>query len=160
MSEARYQLRRELHIPLPRSEVFAFFSEAANLERITPRFLRFKILTPQPVTMEAGALIDYELRLFMIPFRWRTGITEFVPGERFVDVQLKGPYKVWCHRHEFRDAPDGGTLMTDVVDYDLPLGLLGRLVHFVSVRRAVRKIFSFRNEAIVDILLNERKGDG
>ncbi|MBD3299322.1 MAG: CDP-paratose 2-epimerase [candidate division Zixibacteria bacterium] len=155
MTPTRYQLRRELHIPLPRDEVFAFFSDAANLERITPNFLRFKILTPLPLEMKPGAIIDYELRLFMIPFRWRTEITEYVPNEHFADVQVKGPYKVWDHRHEFRDAPDGGTIMTDTVNYDLLFGPLGRLAHALMVKRSVRKIFDHRNATILDILLHK-----
>ncbi len=157
MTPTRYQLRRELHIPLPRDEVFAFFSDAANLERITPDFLRFKILTPSPIEMKPGTLIDYELRLFMIPFRWRTRITEYAPNEHFADIQVKGPYTVWDHRHEFRDALDGGTIMIDTVDYDLPFGPLGSIAHALMVKRSVRKIFDHRNATILDILLD--KGD-
>lgn len=154
MGYPRYQLRRELFIPLPRAQVFAFFADAANLESITPEFLRFRILTPGPITMRAGTVIDYQLRLLLIPFHWRTVIEVYEPNERFVDGQAKGPYKSWRHVHEFVDA-EGGTLMRDVVDYDLPLGPLGSLTHALFVRRAVRRIFDFRNDRILQLLVGQ-----
>jgi ligand-binding SRPBCC domain-containing protein len=154
MATTRYQLKRDLFIPRPKDEVFAFFSDAGNLERITPDFLRFKILTPRPIEMKSGAVIDYQLRLFGLPFRWRTEITEFVPGSHFVDVQVKGPYKVWHHRHQFTTVA-GGTQMTDIVDYDLPFGPLGALAHALMVRRSVNQIFDHRNRTILEILLSE-----
>jgi len=152
MSASRYQLRRELHIPLPRHQVFAFFADAANLEAITPDFLRFHILTRGPITMQAGTVIDYQLRLLMIPFHWKTVIEVFEPNARFIDIQAKGPYRCWRHLHEFIDA-ESGTLMRDTVDYDLPFGPLGTLIHALFVRRAVRRIFDFRNERILQLLL-------
>src|SRR5579875_3215737 len=99
-----WQLERTLFIPRPRAEVFPFFAEAANLEQITPPFLRFRILTPAPVAMHAGTLIDYQLHLYGIPFRWKTRIEAFEPPEYFIDVQLSGPYKLWHHRHDFEEA--------------------------------------------------------
>ena len=143
-----YRLERVTFIPRRRDEVFSFFSEAHNLERITPPFLKFHILTPGPIVMRAGTLIEYELTLHGLRMRWKTLIEEFVEGEYFVDVQLKGPYKVWRHRHGFEDA-DGGTRMTDRVDYELPFGPLGQLARWLFVRRQVEGIFDYRNEVIV-----------
>jgi ligand-binding SRPBCC domain-containing protein len=143
----KYTLERATLIPRPRPEVFAFFADAKNLERITPKFLRFRILTPAPIAMRAGRLIDYELRLHGVPVRWRTLIEQFVPDEYFVDVQLSGPYKSWRHRHEFVEIA-AGTEMRDRVEYELPLGPLGDLVHTFFVRSDVNRIFDFRNRAI------------
>jgi ligand-binding SRPBCC domain-containing protein len=146
----RYHLERSLFIPRPREEVFAFFAEAGNLERITPTFLHFQILTPQPIQMKAGTLIKYRLRLFGVPFHWKTRIETFDPISSFTDVQLTGPYRRWHHRHDFSDAP-GGTMMRDRVDYELPLGPLGTIARTLFVRRAVEQIFDHRNAAITKI---------
>ncbi len=142
-----YRLEKVTFVPRRRDEVFAFFSEAHNLERITPPFLKFHILTPGPIPMRAGTLIEYELTLHGVRMRWKTLIEEFVEGEYFVDLQLKGPYKVWRHRHTFEEV-EGGTRMTDRVDYELPFGVLGRMVHWLFVRRQVEGIFEYRNEVI------------
>jgi ligand-binding SRPBCC domain-containing protein len=133
-----------------RSEVFEFFSRAENLERITPPSLRFRILTPQPIEMRSGTLIDYELRLWGVPFRWRTLIESYEPESSFVDVQLKGPYRVWRHTHTFSDHTDG-TLIRDRVEYELPFGVLGELPHRLFVRRQVEQIFRHRR-AVIDEL--------
>jgi len=142
-----YRLERRQVVPRPRREVFAFFSDATNLERITPAFLAFRILTPRPIPMAPGTLIDYELRLFGVPLRWRTRIETFEPETGFEDVQLRGPYRSWHHSHVFSDVP-GGTEMRDVVTYTLPLGPLGRLAHFLFVRRSLERIFEHRRAAI------------
>jgi hypothetical protein len=142
-----YRLERVQQIPRPLGEVFAFFSDATNLERITPGFLRFRILTPRPIPIAAGTLIDYELRLYGVPLRWRTRIESFEPGSSFSDVQLRGPYRRWVHRHEFREVP-GGTQMRDVVDYELPFGPAGKLAHALFVRRSLERIFDHRRETI------------
>jgi ligand-binding SRPBCC domain-containing protein len=145
-----YTLDREQLIERPRSEVFEFFADAANLERITPAFLRFRIATPPPITIAEGTLIDYRLSLFGIPFGWRTRIERFEPSRCFVDTSLKGPYKVWNHTHTFTDVP-GGTRMTDRVVYALPLGPLGTLAHGLMVRRMLEAIFDFRVRTIAEI---------
>ncbi|MFP5229017.1 MAG: SRPBCC family protein [Acidobacteriota bacterium] len=142
-----YWLERALFIPKPRAEVFAFFADAFNLERITPAFLRFHIVTPGPIAMHAGTLIDYELRLYGVKFRWRTRIAAYEAPDFFVDEQLKGPYRSWVHRHSFEEAP-GGTLMRDRVEYALGFGPLGALAHAMLVRRSVERIFAYRNETI------------
>ncbi len=135
--------------PLP--EVFAFFSDAGNLERITPGFLHFRILTPRPVAMRTGALIEYRIRLFGIPLRWESVIETWEPPARFVDVQRRGPYALWHHLHEFRAVP-GGTLVVDRVRYALPMGILGEIGHALFVRRSLGRIFGHRREAIGAIL--------
>lgn len=150
MSSHRYVLEREQLVPRPRGEVFAFFEDAANLERITPPFLHFRVLTPAPIAMKPGALIDYRIRLFGVPLKWRTRIEAYEPTARFVDTQLRGPYKLWHHLHEFIDVP-GGTMMTDRVEYQLPFGPLGRAAHAVFVRATLERIFDYRRDVIASL---------
>jgi len=104
-----HMLRTTVRIPRPRSEVFSFFSSAENLGLVTPPELVFRIDTPLPIEMREGTSIDYTIRLFGFPMRWRTRITRWVPGEEFQDVQLRGPYSLWVHTHRFSDDADGGT---------------------------------------------------
>lgn len=144
-------LRAEALVPLAPETLFAFFGAAENLERITPQELRFRIVTPLPVPMRVGTLIDYRLRLDGIPFLWRTEITEWDPPHAFTDVQLRGPYHTWIHRHTFEPA-DGGTLMRDEVRYRLPLGPLGAVV-LPFVRRRLERIFSYRQTSIERLLV-------
>jgi ligand-binding SRPBCC domain-containing protein len=141
-------LERSQLLPAPRDEVFAFFADAHNLEAITPDFLRFRVTTPGPIRMEAGARIDYRLSLHGLGFGWRTRIDVWEPGVRFVDVQLSGPYRSWRHTHAFEDAPGGGTRVSDRVEYELPLGPLGDLAHALFVRRALTRIFDHRRARI------------
>ena len=145
-----YQLDQEQFIARPRSEVFGFFCDAFNLQRLTPPFLRFKILTPAPIEMKEGTLIDYALNLYGLPLRWRTRIEEFAPESHFVDVQIRGPYTLSHHTHTF-ESVDGGTMMRDVVRYQLPLGPLGQMARAVMVRRALEQIFSYRTQTVDDI---------
>jgi ligand-binding SRPBCC domain-containing protein len=144
-------LIREQILPGEPDEVFAFFAEAANLEAITPPWLRFRIVTPAPIRMGAGALIEYRLVLHRIPIRWLTRIEVWEPGERFVDVQVRGPYRRWHHTHGFEAHPDG-TLVRDTVRYALPLGALGRVAHRLFVRRDLERIFDFRRAAVASRL--------
>ena len=143
-----HRLTRSQSIARPLPEVFAFFSEAANLETITPPFLHFRILTPQPIELREGACIEYALSLWGIPLRWRTRITCFEPNRRFVDEQEAGPYACWHHLHEF-EAEGDGTRMTDLVTYRLPFGVLGELAHRLWVERQLATIFDYRECAIV-----------
>lgn len=146
-----YTLQRRQFFPRPRDEVFPFFADAGNLQAITPQFLHFEYLTPLPVEMRPGTLIDYRIRLLGLPMRWRTRIDEFDPPRRFVDVQLRGPYRMWHHTHEFREV-EGGTLMIDLVRYQMPLGPLGRLVHLLLVRRLLDQIFDYRRRTLAERL--------
>ena len=140
-------LQREQRLAAPPEAVFPFFEDAWNLEAITPRFLGFRVTTPRPLEMRAGALIDYRLKLHGIPVRWRTRIEAFEPPHMFVDVQLSGPYRLWHHTHVFEPDGRGGTIMRDRVRYALPLGPLGEAADLAFVRRDLKRIFDFRQEA-------------
>jgi len=150
-----YRLEQTQIIPKERSEVFLFFSDAFNLQALTPEFLHFEILTPAPIDIQEGTLIDYKISLFGIPMKWRTRIETFEKDDRFVDTQIKGPYSLWHHTHTFEDAPEG-TLMRDVVLYRLPFGPLGRMAHLLFVRHTLRQIFQYRYDALEDHLGRER----
>ena len=138
-----YIMRREQWIARPIEEVFAFFADAHNLEEITPPWLGFKILSMSTNSISEGTVIRYRLRLHGMPIHWRTEIREWNPPHYFVDEQTKGPYKQWRHTHRF-EAHGNRTKMTDEVQYSLPLGVLGRIVHAVKVRRDVHRIFDYR----------------
>lgn len=146
---AVHVLTREQVLPATPDEVFPFFGDARNLEAITPPFLGFRVVTPEPIEMRSGTLIEYRLRLHAVPIRWRTTIAVWDPPHRFVDVQLSGPYTLWHHTHDFERAGDGGTLMRDTVRYALPLGPLGEIAHAALVRRDLARIFDFRRDAVL-----------
>ena len=141
-------LRREQRLPGTPDEVFPFFADAHNLEAITPPWLGFRVLTPQPIEMRPGALIEYRLALHGLPLSWLTRIEEWVPGERFVDAQLAGPYALWHHTHEFAPDPGGGTLMRDTVRYALPYGPFGEIARRLFVARDLEAIFDHRTQAV------------
>ena len=143
-------LRRRVEIPLPRDQVFAFFADAANLGVITPPELDFRIITPLPIAMQAGALIDYRIGLWHVPMKWKTRISRWNPPYEFVDEQLSGPYRTWIHTHRFTEAGPV-TVVEDEVQYELPLGFLGRLA-LPLVRRQLDRIFTFRSERIATLL--------
>ena len=145
-------LHTTLELPLPVEDVFPFFAEAGNLQLITPPELGFKILTPQPVEMRRGTLLDYRLSLFGVPFRWRTEVAAWDPPHGFIDVQLSGPYAVWEHTHAFA-ATAAGTLIDDQVRYRLPLSPLGD-VAYPLVRRQLARIFAYRQRAVTAVLLS------
>lgn len=134
----------------PVAQVFEFFSRPENLERLTPPDLGFQILTPSPIAMKEGAVIDYTIKLAGVPLRWTTLITLYEPPNRFVDLQLRGPYSYWHHTHTFTETPDG-TLLTDEVQYALPFGLLGELMRELVVRRQLEHIFRQRSYVIESI---------
>jgi ligand-binding SRPBCC domain-containing protein len=132
----------ELWLPRPRDEVFQFFSDAANLEAVTPPWLNFEILTPA-IVVRPGARIDYRLRLYGFPLKWQSEITRWQPPQLFVDEQRRGPYRRWVHTHSFVEER-GGTRVLDRVEFEVPFRwLTGRLV-----MRDVRRIFAFRTQAL------------
>lgn len=128
-------------------DIFPFFSNEYNLEKITPPFLGFKVLGKNTDEIKSGTLIDYSLKLHGIPLKWKTEILEFKPNEYFIDQQLKGPYKKWFHQHKFYPLKNG-TLMVDHITYKPPMGILGRLFAGSYIRKDVTKIFNYRREII------------
>jgi ligand-binding SRPBCC domain-containing protein len=142
---SRYRLTASVTLSRPRREVFAFFSNAHNLERITPGFLNFRILTPAPIEMREGAKIDYRIRLHGIPIKWQTRISAWQPNERFVDEQIRGPYRNWHHEHLFDDAGQQ-TVMTDVVNYGV---WLGAFFHPLVVKKDLLRVFQYRQNRIM-----------
>ena len=142
-----FTLETSLWLPQPADRVFAFFADAANLETLTPPWLRFRILTPLPIAMAAGARLDYRLRYRGFPLRWRTEILAWEPPHRFVDSQIKGPYRRWVHEHTFVEQ-DGGTLATDNVEYAL---LGGALTNALLIGRDVERIFAYRRQRLLDV---------
>lgn len=142
-----YRLTAKMAIDLPIEEVFEFFADANQLERITPPWLNFEILTPRPIEMQAGLLLDYKIQLHWVPIRWRTEICCWEPPFKFVDQQLKGPYKIWYHEHTFEEV-DGKTTVHDNVHY-IPRG--GSLIHRLMVKPDLEKIFRFRHDRLSEI---------
>jgi hypothetical protein len=141
-------LEREQLLDRPVSEVFAFFAEARNLERITPPFLQFEVLSPDPIPMRVGTLIEYCLRLHRVPVRWVTRIEVWETNTMFVDRQVLGPYSLWHHTHEFQ-AVGSGTLVLDRVRYAVPFGPLGQLARLLFVQRDLDDVFAYRRTAVL-----------
>jgi len=142
-----FHFEDELWLPRGRNEVFPFFADARNLSEITPPWVQFQVLTPAPIVMQPGALIDYRIRVHGLPIRWRTEITEWDPPHRFVDVQLRGPYTLWHHTHMFEEQ-DGGTLCIDKVTYR-PRG--GAIINRLFVRKDVQRIFAYRRKRLLEL---------
>lgn len=139
-------LHRDTVVPTTVEETFAFFADAANLERLTPPWLNFTILTPVPLTMRRGAEIDYRVRLYGIPVPWKSSIDVWEPGVRFVDRQLVGPYRWWRHEHRF-EAVTGGTNVVDHVEYLPRIAALTRRF----VQRDLERIFTYRQHTLREI---------
>ncbi len=162
-----HRLETEQVVSSDLARTFAFFADAGNLEAITPPFLRFRIITPRPIAMAVGTLIDYRLSLHGVPIHWRTRIDEWHPAEEasvasvagfvdrqvagFVDRQVAGPYAAWIHRHTFTPHPRG-TVVRDRVDYALPLDPWSRPIHPLLVRPDLDRIFGYRREAVTRAL--------
>jgi ligand-binding SRPBCC domain-containing protein len=147
MADKTYTLTFTQQVPRELPEIFAFFSRAENLEALTPAFLHFKILAVTPEPVQEGTLISYSLRLHGIPLRWTSKIIQWEPPNKFVDLQLSGPYKLWHHEHRF-EARNGGTLITDTVKLALPFGVLGQIAYKLRVHAEVAEIFAFRESKI------------
>ena len=144
-----FKLNAELWLPHPPETIFPFFADAHNLEKITPSWLKFEVLTPRPITMRPGALIDYRIRLHGWPMSWRTEICDWDPPFRFIDQQLRGPYRQWIHEHRF-EPNGGGTLCVDHVRYAV---LGGALINRLFVRSDVERIFAHRQKVIRQLLV-------
>ena len=156
MPPAIHTFRRELRLDAPPEAVFAFFADARNLEAITPPLLRFRLLTPEPIAMGVGTFLQYALRLHGVPVRWDTLIQAWEPPRRFVDVQLRGPYRLWHHTHELEPL-DGGaaTLMRDTVRYAIGFGPLGEIARRALVAQDLEDIFAFRAERVPALVSRE-----
>ncbi|MDA0809578.1 MAG: SRPBCC family protein [Planctomycetota bacterium] len=148
MKTREFSLQTTCWLPISCTDVFDFFSDAFQLESITPGWLKFKVLTPQPIAMQKGTHIDYRLRLHGLPVFWTTEITDWMPPVSFQDSQARGPYSLWIHTHTFEEI-DGGTLVRDQVRYRV---FGGALVHSLFVKRDLRRIFSFRQEQLPKLL--------
>jgi ligand-binding SRPBCC domain-containing protein len=154
-------LRREQRLAAPPEAVFPFFADARNLEAITPPLLRFRLLTPAPVAMGAGTFLQYALRVHGLPVRWDTLIQAWEPPHRFVDVQVRGPYRLWHHTHELAPVEGGAaTLMRDTVRYAVGFGALGEAARRTVVRRDLEAIFAYRTERVPALLERELRGEG
>lgn len=142
-ADDHYLLEASMVVPRPLDEVWPFFSDAANLEQLTPPWLSFRIITPQPIDMHVGTLIDYQLKVHGIALKWRTRIAEWQPPHMFVDEQLKGPYRLWHHTHTFEPV-EGGTRCTDRVAYKPPFAMFSHAL----VKRDIQTIFEFRQQKL------------
>lgn len=138
-----YTLERTQVIPVPLEEAFRFFEDPHNLRLITPGWLDFRTSSIRGSPLDVGTTIFYRIRWLGIPIRWVSRIDEFEHNRRFVDVQIRGPYRSWRHEHTFEER-DGQTFMRDRVHYELPLGVLGRIVHRLLVCRQLCDIFDYR----------------
>lgn len=142
-----FELNSEVEVARRIVDVFPFFSDAFNLERLTPPWLRFQVVTPGPIRMQAGTRIEYRLRLRGVPIRWISEITSWEPPHRFVDRQVKGPYRLWIHEHRFRDS-ENGAICEDTVRYAV---WGGALVNWLAVGSDVNRIFDYRQEKLLEI---------
>lgn len=142
-----YRLQTQLWLPQPREEIFNFFSDPSNLDRLTPPWLHFEILTPKSVEMNAGTLLDYRLRLHGIRLRWQSEIFVWEPPNRFIDRQIKGPYRQWVHEHNF-SAHQGGTLVGDSVTYSVPGG---RIIQKLLVAPDLDRVFGYRHKILKEL---------
>jgi ligand-binding SRPBCC domain-containing protein len=152
---ADYILERRVWLPRPRPEVFEFFADPRNLERLHPAWARPRWLAPPPARLAPGAVLDFQAA--WLPGRWRVIVREFDPPYRFVDAQVRGPFARWEHRHRFAEGAEGegGTWVEDRVTYRLPLGPLGRLIHGLGAGRRVRALFEYRDRRLRELLGSE-----
>jgi ligand-binding SRPBCC domain-containing protein len=146
-----HQLKTIQRLPIDIKTAWDFFSSPRNLSVITPPEMGFEVQSELPEKMYPGMFIQYKVRpLFGIPLTWVTEITQVQEGEFFVDEQRVGPYSIWHHQHFFREIP-GGVEMTDIVDYQLPLGILGRIVQPFLVAPRLKHIFDFRKKKLLEL---------
>ena len=152
-----YTLHRRQWLPRRLHETFEFFERPENLSRITPPWLRFRVLTPDPIHMRRGLTIDYHVRVLGMTTHWRSRISEYDPPFSFRDEQVIGPYRLWDHRHRFW-RENGGTVVEDFVVYGPPLGPIGALLDRLVVRRQLGDIFDFRGREIERLLVPGQSG--
>ena len=145
-------LERTQELPVGIDRAFELFADAHNLEAITPPLLRFRVITPRPIEMREGTLLEYRLRLHGVPVRWRTRIESWDPPHGFVDAQLSGPYALWEHTHRLTVLATDRTLVSDRIRYRIGFGPLGAIAHRLFVRRDLERIFDYRREAILELL--------
>ena len=150
MRSGHQEVFSEIWLPKKTTEVFPFFTDEKNLEKLTPKYLNFNVLKKSTETINEGTLIDYQLKLHGFAIKWRTLIESWEPGKKFVDSQIRGPYKIWHHTHEFEELA-GGTLMRDRVLYKLPMGWIGQLISGPFVKSDVARIFAYRKKIIAQI---------
>lgn len=142
-----FQHQTHLWLPQPREQIFAFFADPNNLEKITPPWLRFEIMSPNLFPVRRGTRIDYRLRIRGFPIRWQSEITAWEPPARFVDQQTRGPYRQWIHDHTF-DEHEGGTIVGDSVVYTVTGG---KLVQKLLVAPDLARIFHYRHEVLQNL---------
>ena len=145
------EINSEQFINIKIQNVFDFFSKPENLQEITPKRLGFNIITPGPIEMEKGTVIDYYIKISYIPIRWRTIITNYNPPYKFVDQQIKGPYSFWHHTHTFSKL-NGGTLIKDNIKYLVPFGIIGKIINKIWIKRDLENIFDYRKNKIKILL--------
>jgi len=143
-----YTFKKEQKISKSIIDVFDFFSKPENLSVITPNKMDFKILTPSPIEMKEGTLIDYTVKIMSFPIRWRTLITKYDPPNMFIDQQLKGPYSMWHHTHLFEKINDNETLIKDIILYAVPFSFIGSITHSLYIKRDLENIFDYRSQEI------------
>ena len=155
-----YTLNRTQVINQSIDKVFSFFSKPENLEIITPKYLNFKIITPVPINMVVGQLIDYKLKIHSFPIKWTSLISHYDPPYSFVDEQVRGPYALWHHTHLFKEQ-ENGTLIEDQIKYQIPFSIFGKLLNFTFIKRDLENIFNYREKTIsrlFQLKSNENKG--
>ena len=148
-----YQLKRTQFVKTDLATCWDFFSSPNNLNKITPKEMGFDVLTEGVENMYEGLMIEYKVRpLLNIPLRWITEITHVTHQQYFVDEQRKGPYKIWHHEHHFKEV-QGGVEMTDIVSYELPFGILGKMVHPLLVKKKLDQIFAYRFKIVDELFV-------
>ena len=148
-----HRLNKKQKISMNILDVFDFFSSPENLSKITPKRLGFNIMTPRPIEMKEGQLIDYTIKILAVPIRWTSMITSYDPPHMFVDQQIKGPYSMWHHTHRFKELDANHTEVEDEILYAMPLGFVGDMVHSVYVKKDLESIFRYRETTIGKLLV-------
>ena len=146
-----YVFKEELFVKKPLDLVFDFFNTPKNLSKVTPVFMNFSILTPEPLLMKEGSVFDYKVYIYGVPIRWQSLISDYNPPYSFTDIQLRGPHDYWHHQHIFKSV-DGGTLITDLLHFSMPFGVLGHLAYLLFAKRMNERMFSHRKQVIEQII--------